>query len=462
MRPAYRFLLILIGLTALLTAPPAAIAQDIEPPSFDLHQAIAEAAEGATIVVPPGVYSGPFLLDRAVTLVGEGMPVLQGSGEGDVVTIEAPGVTVRGFNVRGSGKSLDKEDAGIRVKAADATVEDNVVEDALFGIYLANAPRSIVRGNTILGKDLTESRRGDGLKVWYSPDSRIEGNTMRKTRDAVIWFSPNTEVIGNDFSDGRYGMHFMSTDNHLIENNVLRGNSVGIYLMYGSNYVLRNNLLADNRGPSGYGIGLKETNQATIEGNRMVNNRIGVYSDASPLSPSATVDFRSNLLAFNETGILALPNVERNTFVDNIFLENGEQVAVSGAGNLLSNQWSVEGRGNYWSDYRGFDADGDKVGDLPYESSNLFENLTATWPSLRLFALSPATDALDLAARAFPLFRPKPILADEHPLTAPPALPPVRGLPEPPVAINLALSLLLILIATAVLAFALRSFARTA
>lgn len=460
----YRFWILLTGLVfiTLVSAQSSALAQDGAPAQaqLDLKTAIDEAAPGATIIVPPGEYQGPFHIVRPLTLVGEGRPVLLGDGKRDVVTIDGPNVTVRGFTIRHSGNSLDSEDAGIRVTAPDASVEDNHIEDSLFGIYLSNAPRAIVRGNTVTGMNLPESRLGDGLKVWYSPDALLENNTLRATRDAVIWFSPGTTVRGNDFSGGRYGMHFMSTDNHLIENNILRGNSVGIYLMYGSNYVVRNNLLVDNRGPSGYGIGLKETNHATIEGNRIVNNRVGVYNDASPLSPSATVDFRDNLFAYNETGMLMLPNVVHDIFSNNIFLDNGEQISVSGSGDLLKNEWFEDNRGNYWSDYRGFDIDGDQVGDLPYVSSNLYERLTSTWPSLRLFALSPATDALDLAARAFPLFRPQPVMADDHPLTTPPTLPPVRGLPESPVALNLAFSTLLILVAATVLAFGLRSFAR--
>lgn len=39
--------------------------------------------------------------------------------------------------------------------------------------------------------------------------------------------------------------------------------------------------------------------------------------------------------------------------------------AVAGA-LAKKNHWSVDGRGNYWDDYQGYDADGDGVGDIPY------------------------------------------------------------------------------------------------
>ena len=214
----------------------------------------------------------------------------------------------------------------------------------------------------------------------------------------------------------RYGIHFMSTDDHLVEDNILRHNSVGIYLMYGNNYTLRRNLLLDNRGPSGYGFGLKEINNGTFEGNRIVNNRVGVYTDASPLRPDALVEFDHNLFAYNDIALTMLPDVQRNTYHENIFLDNNEQVAIAGSGELKGNDWALEGRGNYWSDYAGFDADGDTVGDLPYAPKSLYENLMDTHPELRLFQLSPATDALDLAAKAFPIFQPKPKMADPHPL----------------------------------------------
>lgn len=404
--------------------------------AFDLNAALANAQPNATIVVPAGSYTGRFIIDKPLTLIGEGKPVLQGDGTGDVVRITAKGVTLHGFVIRGSGDSLDREDAGVRVNAGETVIEETLVEDALFGIYLANAANSVIRNNLILGKNLDISRRGDSIKIWYSAHALVEGNTVRDGRDAVIWFSPDTTVRHNLFENNRYGLHFMSTDNQIVEQNILRHNSVGMYLMYGTNYQLRQNLLLDNHGPSGYGIGLKEVSNVTLEGNRIVGNRVGIYIDKSPLLPGSKVRIDTNLLAYNEVGAQLLPDVHGNEYTGNIFLENNEQIGISGGGELSQNEWAAGGKGNYWSDYAGFDGNGDQIGDLPYQSKSLFEDLMGQYPELRIFQLSPATAALDLAAKAFPLFQPRAKMSDPKPLTVPPTLPPVPGIPAPPLLIN--------------------------
>ena len=95
---------------------------------FDLQERILEAQPGAIIDVPAGVHDGLLVIDRAVTLNGEPGAVLQGAGDGDVVRIEAEDVTIRGFVIRGTGISLDRENAGITVLAPRATIENNVFE----------------------------------------------------------------------------------------------------------------------------------------------------------------------------------------------------------------------------------------------------------------------------------------------------------------------------------------------
>jgi len=79
-----------------------------------------------------------------------------------------------------------------------------------------------------------------------------------------------------------------------------------------------------------------------------------------------------------------------------------------------------------------YDAAGDGTGDVPYRSDRLFEDLADRRPELRLFALAPASHALDFAARAFPLVRPQPKLEDPAPRmrAALPAAPPATAEPS--------------------------------
>jgi nitrous oxidase accessory protein len=411
---------------SLQTAPPT-----IQHGQVSLQAMIDAAAPGDTVIVPAGTWQAPLHIDKPLTLEGHAWPVIQGDGSGDIIRITSPDVTVRGLIVRGSGKSLDREDSGIRSSGANTVIENNRIEDTLFGIYLEQAADSIVRNNTIRGMDLPISRRGDGLKVFSSPRTLIEGNVMRDTRDALLWYSPYSILRRNDFATGRYGLHMMQSD-----------------------------LLANNRGPSGYGIGLKEASNVLLEGNRIVSNRAGVYSDSSPLYPETTVTYRNNLFAYNEIALEMLPNTQRNRFQDNILLDNSEQVSVHGSGDLTNNEWAVDGRGNYWSDYAGFDADGDAIGDLPYTSKSLFDNLIGTRPELRIFNLSPASDALDLAAKAFPIFAPQPRMSDPAPLMQPPVLPTTPGLTLPPTEIGLVIAASMIVLALVILAAGLGSGTR--
>ena len=447
-----RPLLLAILLLTLLASVTAA-----QSAPFDLAAALAAAQPGDTIVVPPGVYAGPVVVDvPGLTLEGQEGAVIDGGGLGDVVTITAPDVILRGLTIRHSGKSLDQEHAGITGKAPRLLIENNQLEDVLFGIYLKEAPDSVLRSNRVTGMDLPISRRGDGVRIWQSPGALVEGNYVYDTRDVVMWFASDAVLRGNVIENGRYGLHFMFSDNQTVEENILRSNSVGAYLMYSRGLTMTNNLLLDNYGPSGYGVALKDVDDVHAVGNRIVNNRVGIYVDNSPREGDAFVIFEDNLTAYNEIGIEMLPSVSRNVYTNNIFQENREQVAIAGGGELRGNDWARAGWGNYWSDYAGFDADGDLVGDLPYRSTSLYENLMEKYPDLRLFQLSPATDALDLAARAFPLFQPRAKMADEFPLMTPPEPAAVPGVPEPPLLINLAAALGMLALAGVVLFLGIR------
>jgi nitrous oxidase accessory protein len=380
---------------------------------------IAAALPGDTVLVPTGTYREHIRIDKPLTLVGDARPVIDGGGRGDIVEIAAPGVTLRGFTIRNTGIDLDKENAAIRVLAPRARIEDNRLEDILFGIDLRDAPDCVIRGNTVGGKDLDIARRGDGIRLWRADDALIEGNTIHDGRDAVLWYSTGITARGNRSYRCRYGFHLMYSDNVTLEDNELSHNSVGVYVMYSKEVAIRRNRLIRNRGPSGYGLGLKETDLFTVEHNQVIGNRVGVYLDGSPFTTSRPGAFSENTIAYNDIGLTFLPAVRGNEFTRNNFIDNIEQVSVAGRGELKGNAFWKGETGNFWTDYVGYDQNADGVGDFVHESQTLFENLMDREPKLRILLFSPTQQAIEFVGRALPAVRPEPKFTDEVPLMAP-------------------------------------------
>jgi nitrous oxidase accessory protein len=376
------------------------------------------AQDGDTIEVHGGIYHDtPLDITKNVQLIGIDNPVIDAGGQGTAVIISADYVLLKGFTIRNTGTNNSHEDSGIVIQADHVTVEDNLLENVLFGIYFADAEYGTARHNIVRGYDLELARRGDGMRVWFSQHVLLENNLVEISRDMLIWYADDVTIIGNTFRNNRYGLHFMYSDNAYIEGNHFTGNSVGTYLMYSSGLTVIGNDLSYNRGPSGYGIALKDMDVVLMHDNWLIGNRIGLYLDNSPALYEGYNEFYDNVFAYNDIGITTLPSVERNRFTGNTFLENTQQTAVNGRGNMLGNSWTVEGQGNYWSDYAGYDANEDGLGDMPYRAEKLFENLTDNHPSLRFFIYSPASQAIDLAGSAFPSLRPNPRLIDDVPMT---------------------------------------------
>jgi parallel beta-helix repeat protein len=223
----------------------------------------------------------------------------------------------------------------------------------------------------------------------------------------------------NVIERSRYGVHLMYCDGALIERNRILNNSVGIYVMYSDQVVIRENVVRGQRGPSGYALGFKDADRVVVTGNVVVDNRAAVFLDGTPFRPDGLARFEQNIFAFNDVGVALQPAVRGAAIEGNTFWDNVEQVGVQGGGALGQNSWS----GNFWSDYAGFDADGDGRGDTPYRSERFFEGIADREPRLRMLLYSPAVQAIEFAATAFPLVRPQPKLTDAAPLAVPVSLP---------------------------------------
>ncbi len=390
---------------------------------IDLQGLVDAAAPGSTITLAAGTYRGGVTIDKPLTITGLDLPVVDTGGNGSAFVVTGPGVVIEGLIIRNTGVSLDRENAGVSADDAPGiVVRNNRFEDVLFGVFLRTSPGARVTDNVVGAKQLEPGRRGDGIRLWECPDSVVQRNQVVGGRDTVFWFSDRVSVLDNVVAEGRYGLHFMYSDGAAVERNLLERNSVGAFLMYSRDVELRDNVTAGNNGPSGYGVGLKDMDGVVATGNRFIGNRIGLYLDNSPWSVDRHQTFEGNLFAYNDVGVMFQPSVKRNHFSGNAFIDNGEQVGVTGSGQFSGNSWTTAGVGNYWSDFAGYDADGDGVGDVPYRLDDLFSELTDTHPELRFFAQTPAARAVDVAARMFPVFRPRPKVEDTAPLVGMPEL----------------------------------------
>jgi nitrous oxidase accessory protein len=376
-----------------------------------IGEALEAARPGDTVHVGAGVYREHLVIKKPVTLRGEPGAIIDGDGSGSVVRVLAPAV-ITGFTIRGSGSNQAEEHAGILAEGADGiVVEDNVLEDVLFGIYVKESNGPVIRGNRVEGKDLPISLRGDGIRLWYSRGGLIESNVVTRSRDIVIWFSDSTRTAANRVTESRYGLHYMYSDHNEFRGNEFIGNQVGAFLMYSKGITFRDNIFADARGVTGRGLGFKDTDAVQAVGNVIVRNTIGVYIDNSPTTAAIVNRLAGNVIAFNDVGVLLLPAVHSNQFDGNDFLNNVVPVAVTGAGDALKNRWES----NYWSEYAGFDRDGDGHGDAPFVYERLFDDLLTKHDELRVFNLGLAVSSLDALSRALPLLTPEPILIDSFP-----------------------------------------------
>lgn len=393
-----------LAVVALSFVPPAVAA----PPSL---QALIDAApSGSTLLLPAGDYAGPARIERPLVVDGRGQARLVGKGKGSVLSVVGRGVTVRGLHISGSGESHDSIDAGIQVEGDDHRIEDNVLDDVLFGFHLKQATRVELRGNSLRGKDLELGLRGDALRLWNSRGNRILDNRFERARDLTLSGSPDNRIAGNVFRDGRYGLHIVFSPRLLIENNRLSDTGTGIVVLYSPGLILRGNHIAHALTGGGAGIVFKESNEALVEGNTVLHCAAGLKVDASP-NPSGVLTVRGNRFAHNLVGLFFYGDAGGHRFFDNRFEKNLSQVALSAPGAGSANVW----RGNYWDDYQGFDRDGDGIGDVAHELRLYADRIWMETPSASFFRNSPALELLDFLERLAPFSTPHLILSDPRP-----------------------------------------------
>jgi nitrous oxidase accessory protein len=341
-------------------------------------------------------------------------------------------------------------DSGIFVEqsARGCIVEDNQLEDNLFGMYFHGAPDAVARHNTIVGlRQARNGETGNGITVWNAPGAKVLDNDFRYGRDGIFAITSRNNIFsGNRFQDLRFAVHYMYTNDGEITNNVSKGNIIGYALMFSKRLVVRDNVSDHDRDR---GILFNSTNLSEISGNTVIGgmqpaerwatsyNRTveeGVPQTEAAASVSARgqrigpekcafiYDTNRNRIERNwfegcEIGVHFTAGSEGNDITGNAFVNNANQVKYVGTRHL---DWSKGGRGNYWSDNPAFDLNGDGIADTAYRPNDLVDRVLWTAPAAKVLINSPAVQVIRWAQAQFPALLPGGVV-DSHPLMSPPA-----------------------------------------
>jgi nitrous oxidase accessory protein len=357
--------------------------------------AIAAASAGDVIRVRGGVYREDLVIDKQLAIIGEGHPTLFGTGLGSVVTITAPGCELSGFTIEGSGMGETNEmDAAVQVRSNGNRIVDNRMRRVFYGVVVADARRNEIADNEIQGlRDRGFGQRGDGIYLYRAPENSVARNRISGERDGIYFqYAPRGRAVDNVVSDSRYGLHDMFSDDAVIARNRFGDSVVGANIMDSRRILVERNRIARNRGVPGIGLTLKDCDDSIVRDNEIVENARGLFLDGS-----SSNRFSGNTFRANDTAVTLFSSAERNAFGGNQFVDNWSDLVLSGRDS--GTRWTIDGRGNYWSRYRGFDFDGDGIGDTPHPLVGAFERLEGTTPAARIFLQSPAAAGLELAAR---------------------------------------------------------------
>jgi len=307
----------------------------------------------------------------------------------------ASGCELSGFAIEGSGSGETNEmDAAVQVRSNDNRIVDNVMRRVFYGIVVVDARHNEIADNEVYGSSRRAfGLRGDGIYLFRAPENFVARNRISGERDAIYFqYAPRGRAVDNVVSDSRYGLHDMFSDDAVIARNTFSGSAVGANIMNSRRIRVEGNRIAGNRGVPGVGLALKDCDDSLVRDNRFASNARGLLVEGS-----SSNRFAGNAFEANDTGVTIFSSAEQNRFGGNAFVDNWSDVVLSGRDS--GTQWSIDGRGNFWSRYRGFDFDGDGIGDSPHPVLGAFERIEGASAAARLFLLSPAAAGLELAAR---------------------------------------------------------------
>ncbi len=372
--------LIVIGLSLLLvfqtTVNATGVTGDRE--SVLLQPIIDQADAGAVIHLEPGRYEGPVLISKALTLIGDDSVTIHNEQEQSAISIQAEGVKLEGFTIEHNGR---QPAAAVQITGSNNEISDLKIRTKGAGLLLRDAATSVIRNNTIEwagASTASSSQKGNGIDLYNSHNSRIEGNQIEGVLDSIyVENSRNVAVNNNRFMQTRYGIHCMYIDGSSVTNNTGEGNMTGAMIMGVKNTVVSGNTFRkQSSNVHSQGILLYDVHQSKIHSNTVEGNRVGMN-----IAESSGNEIDDNGLISNFVGI-QMVLAEGNQFTQNRFVSNViDASTMDSKDNILKE--------NYWDSFQGLDLNQDGISELSYAINPFYEQVISRNAAYQLFFQSP-------------------------------------------------------------------------
>ncbi len=247
--------------------------------------------------------------------------------------------------------------------------------------------------------------------------TQIDYNTLKGSIciQAVGFYN---NFSSNTIENSLTGIDLTGSHNTIAENFLSHSGSNGIVLQNSNYNTIENNTVTGGSAGLVLGFEGKDCSYNTVSRNTVQKQTLWGILMAKGSQNSFYKNYIANVQGNHDGYGLALGGndlvAEKNTFSQNVFMNNTKSVGYNWVLEGTGNSWDSGKRGNFWSDYHGYDNDLDGIGDTPYviDSKNVDH-----YPLM--------------SAEAIPEVAPSPSLTPTPSATSTPTSSPTQSTPPP-------------------------------